>query len=181
MNTAAISIANWDSGVYTLEDVDKYALHSLIANRFFSEEDYATSELGINNAILNSEDYENIFRQITGIENIKSYFADYELKDIKSYSSIGTFEDMNNSKQYIFTINANKTYYLVPFGIGMELGVYGSAVISDITVEENTTKISIKRCDIDHENNTYDCTAITTFEIETNGLRVYNFKVENYN
>jgi len=60
----------------------------------------------------------------------------------------------------------------------MELGVYGSAVISDITVEENITKISIKRCDIDYENNTYICTAITTFEIETNGLRVYSFNVE---
>lgn len=29
-----ISAANWDTGVYTLEDMDKYSLHSLIANNF---------------------------------------------------------------------------------------------------------------------------------------------------
>lgn len=56
----------------------------------------------------------------------------------------------------------------------MELGTNSISVISNITVQDNITKISIKTCDI----TTYNCIATTTFEIETNGLRIYNFKVE---
>lgn len=173
---ALISLDDWESGEYTLQDVDKFALHSLIANRFFEEDDYLILENGIDNAILSSEDYEETFKQITGITDVKSYFSDYELKDIKDYSSPETLQDMNNSKQYVFTETDGKTYYIVPFGMG--LGVYGVAVISDVIEQDDKTLISIKTCEVDYENNTYTHTKTTTFEIQTNGLRVYNFKVE---
>lgn len=47
--------------------------------------------------------------------------------------------------------------------------------------QDDRTLFTIKTCDVDYENNTYIHTKTTTFEIQTNGLRVYNFKVEQYN
>ncbi len=161
-----ISLGDWESGEYTLQDIDKFALHSLIANRLFDEEDYLILENGIDNAALSSQDYENIFEQITGITDVKAYFENYSLEKTK---------DANKS---VYMEDDDKTYYIVPFGVGMELGVYGVAVVSDVTVQNDRTLFSIKTCIVDYENNTYTYTKTTTFEIQTNGLRVYSFKVE---
>ena len=59
-----------------------------------------------------------------------------------------------------------------------QLCVYGVAVISDVTVQKDRTFFSIKTFEFYYDNNSYIHTKTTTFEIQTNGLRVYNFKVE---
>lgn len=158
-----LSLSNDKQGKYTLNDVDKLTLHSLIINNFIDEDKNLILENGINNAIVLASEYEKVFTDITGIKDVKGFFKGYDLNTIK---------DANKS---IYYEKNGQTYYIVPFGIGMETG---TSVISNISEQNGIKQVVIKTFEADYENNTYTHIKTTTFEIEANGLRIYSFNVE---
>lgn len=158
-----ISLDNNKEGKYTLNDVDKLLLHSLVISNFVEEHEYLILENGMDNATVSASNYEKIFTDITGIKDVKGFYKGYDLK---------TTKDANKSVYYE---ENGKPYYIVSFGTGMETGL---SVISDVTEKDEKTQLTIKTYDADYENDKYTHIKTTTFEIETNGLRVYSFDVQ---
>lgn len=160
---ALISLNNGKEGLLTLNDVDKFKLHSLVINNFIEEDKYLLLENSLDQSIVSASEYEKVFTEITGIEDVKEFFKGYELKTVK------------DANQSVYYKENGKTYYIVPFGIGMETGL---SVISDVNEKTEKTELVVKTYDADYENDKYTHIKTTTFEIEKDGLRVYSINVE---
>ncbi len=158
-----ISLNNDKEGEVSFSETNKGILHALIIGKFIEEDRHLLLEGGLDHAIVSESDYEKVFTEITGIKDVKKFFKGYDLRTIKDENKAVYYEE------------DGKTYYIVPFGMGMEIGL---SVISDVSTKAGRIKLVVKTYDVDYEISKYTHIKTTTFEIEENGLRVYSMNVE---
>ena len=167
MMTAAHS---FDKGNYNIAGEPKYTIYGNILSAFIDEKDYKVlsdqkEEYLIEISYVEKEKFEKVFTEVTGVENVQEFFADYT----------STSTETLNYKEDIIYKKDGEIFYLVSPGYGLEN--INLAYTNVITNGDRTT-IEIEQYGLDKDEQQYKYVCTYTFEISNESLRIYGWNIK---